>query len=440
MDVNTADADWSQWLRFVVAVHGNDKTCELVITYCVSPYSFYTGVAALNQFIYVVGGFDGTRQLASVERYDTEHGVWDTVAPISIARSALSVTSLDGRLYAMGGFDGFNFLAIVEVYDPELNLWEKGVELTTGRSGHASAVIYKPSSMPAPMDCHDTEEPAKPVENTKSDYVIQFSPPLSAARLSECTGSRYNECNDIPDASVSPTIPSAPSVAVACSSRSHAVVELPTRLSVIKPTMSSVAHQRNTDPALFTNPTSAFSAMLAVDRSSSPTTLLNDKKRVRVHSFNSVDAIPPKCPTPRDDHASKQVDREDPRKFRRIYNSGSAAALRYEEGACSSAEGRISSSPSGDSGIEVDPVSGPSSLSSASSMSYASSSASCSLFKGHAADPCSVKALRHNLQRRLRALVTGSRQDDHKTKAIAEDAHSRSSPPSPGSQDEEMDT
>ena len=29
------------------------------------------GVAVLNQFIYVCGGFDGSRQLASVERFDT---------------------------------------------------------------------------------------------------------------------------------------------------------------------------------------------------------------------------------------------------------------------------------------------------------------------------------------------------------------------------------
>lgn len=29
------------------------------------------GVAVLNQYIYVCGGFDGSRQLASVERFDT---------------------------------------------------------------------------------------------------------------------------------------------------------------------------------------------------------------------------------------------------------------------------------------------------------------------------------------------------------------------------------
>lgn len=45
----------------------------------------------------------------------------------------------------MGGFDGHNFVSTVEVYDSKLNKWEDGVSLTSGRSGHASAVIYQPS-------------------------------------------------------------------------------------------------------------------------------------------------------------------------------------------------------------------------------------------------------------------------------------------------------
>lgn len=65
-------------------------------------WNFFKGVAALNQYIYVVGGYDGTRQLNSVERYDTEKDVWEYVSSIKIARSALSVTVLDGKLYAMG--------------------------------------------------------------------------------------------------------------------------------------------------------------------------------------------------------------------------------------------------------------------------------------------------------------------------------------------------
>lgn len=111
----------------------------------------------MNQFIYVVGGFDGTRQLASVERYDTENQVWDTVAPIKIARSALALTVLDGKLYAMGGFDGHSFLSIVELYDPTQDKWEESTSLTSGRSGHASAVIYQPSCANQYMDCVDDQ-------------------------------------------------------------------------------------------------------------------------------------------------------------------------------------------------------------------------------------------------------------------------------------------
>lgn len=63
---------------------------------------FFTGVAAINQYIYVVGGYDGQQQINTVERYDTERGCWEFVTSMAIPRSALSVTVLDGKLYAMG--------------------------------------------------------------------------------------------------------------------------------------------------------------------------------------------------------------------------------------------------------------------------------------------------------------------------------------------------
>ena len=116
-----------------------------------------TGVAAINQYIYVVGGFDGSRQLNSVERFDTENKVWETATPVTIARSALSLTSLDDKLYAIGGFDGNQFLSIVEVFDPKTNTWTEGTPLKSGRSGHASAVIYQPASAMNSMDCMDID-------------------------------------------------------------------------------------------------------------------------------------------------------------------------------------------------------------------------------------------------------------------------------------------
>lgn len=65
-----------------------------------------SGVAALNQYIYVVGGYNGSNQLNTVERYDTEKDEWEFVAPMKIARSALSVSVLNDKLYAIGNSSG----------------------------------------------------------------------------------------------------------------------------------------------------------------------------------------------------------------------------------------------------------------------------------------------------------------------------------------------
>lgn len=48
-----------------------------------------------------------------------------------------------------GGYDGATFLNIVEIYDPAKDQWIQGVPMTSGRSGHASAVSY----YQCPMHC-----------------------------------------------------------------------------------------------------------------------------------------------------------------------------------------------------------------------------------------------------------------------------------------------
>lgn len=47
----------------------------------------------------------------------------------------------------IGGYDGTNFLDIVEIYDPAKDKWELGVPMTSGRSGHTSAVLYHQCSI-----------------------------------------------------------------------------------------------------------------------------------------------------------------------------------------------------------------------------------------------------------------------------------------------------
>jgi len=60
------------------------------------------GVCSLDQYIYAVGGYDGSSQLSSVERYDVWSDQWTTITPMSCPRSALSVGVINNSIYAIG--------------------------------------------------------------------------------------------------------------------------------------------------------------------------------------------------------------------------------------------------------------------------------------------------------------------------------------------------
>lgn len=49
-----------------------------------------------------MGGYDGTNQLNTVERYDVEADAWTFAASMRHRRSALGATALHGRIYVMG--------------------------------------------------------------------------------------------------------------------------------------------------------------------------------------------------------------------------------------------------------------------------------------------------------------------------------------------------
>lgn len=61
-----------------------------------------SGVCSLGNHIFVMGGYDGTNQLNTVERYDVETDAWSFAASMRHRRSALGVTALHGRIYVMG--------------------------------------------------------------------------------------------------------------------------------------------------------------------------------------------------------------------------------------------------------------------------------------------------------------------------------------------------
>ena len=87
------------------------------------------GEAALGGKIYVVGGYDNSHYLASVESFDPGVDIWRAVASMSEPRGELAVVANTGHLYGVGGRtdgelpDG-NIVSTLERYDPAQNIWE----------------------------------------------------------------------------------------------------------------------------------------------------------------------------------------------------------------------------------------------------------------------------------------------------------------------------
>ena len=105
------------------------------------------GVAALNGFVYAVGGNNGDKRLSSGERLDCAAGgvrQWCPLPKMRHARSNLGLVALGGRIYALGGFDGTERLRSVEAYDPRCNVWSDCADMHTAREGLGCAVIDMP--------------------------------------------------------------------------------------------------------------------------------------------------------------------------------------------------------------------------------------------------------------------------------------------------------
>lgn len=84
------------------------------------------GVAAVgHNALFVAGGqnMDGSFSRAAW-RFDPMFNAWCEAAPMSTPKRSVSLAALDGFVYALGGWDGQSDVASVERYDAARNRWE----------------------------------------------------------------------------------------------------------------------------------------------------------------------------------------------------------------------------------------------------------------------------------------------------------------------------
>ena len=114
---------------------GSHQVGELVQRRC------RCGVTVYKDYLYIVGGFDGTTRIKSIERLHIPTSRLETLIPMSSRRSTLGVALMSGFIYAVGGFDGTNGLETVERYHIESGKWSLIEPMTTRRSSVGIAVL-----------------------------------------------------------------------------------------------------------------------------------------------------------------------------------------------------------------------------------------------------------------------------------------------------------
>lgn len=138
----------------------------------------YASAAALNSFVYVVGGVaaDANRTFKpNLYRYNTSTNSWSTLKPMPVSKAFMNGASfINGKLYVSGGYaDGTLY-----VYTPSTNTWARKANLPSPSWDGAQAVIggklyvytpvkgvgnfwrYNPatnkwSTLPVPIHVHD---------------------------------------------------------------------------------------------------------------------------------------------------------------------------------------------------------------------------------------------------------------------------------------------
>lgn len=100
-----------------------------------------SAAAIVGSHLYVVGGFDGSTRLNEAERLDLRAGTWQTLPSMTVRRVCATATSFAGKLFVCAGFDGSMYLSSVEAFDPIRNAWDVLPPLSVAREGCASAVL-----------------------------------------------------------------------------------------------------------------------------------------------------------------------------------------------------------------------------------------------------------------------------------------------------------
>ncbi|XP_049934077.1 uncharacterized protein LOC116255182 isoform X2 [Nymphaea colorata] len=105
-----------------------------------SPRS-YAGVVSSHGCIYAIGGGDGCSWYDTVEFYNPSNKEWSRCSPLSCEKGSLAAASLKDKLFVLGGSNGIDSFSDVEMYDPVLGKWILVGSMLHERFSHAAVEL-----------------------------------------------------------------------------------------------------------------------------------------------------------------------------------------------------------------------------------------------------------------------------------------------------------
>ena len=101
---------------------------------------FFLTYLLITGSIYALGGYNSS-WLNTAERFDPREGRWYRIRPMLSPRSSYGLSVMGSCLYVVGGFNGLRNLNSAESYDTKAGKWMAAPPLQNTRYGLALATL-----------------------------------------------------------------------------------------------------------------------------------------------------------------------------------------------------------------------------------------------------------------------------------------------------------
>jgi kelch-like protein 10 len=149
------------------------------------------GLCALDNLIYVVGGYGNREYLNTVCSYNPITHKWKYLSCMYHARCGVGICSQDGKIYALGGYNGKIEMNSAERYSPNLNQWEMIPSMHCVRSQASAASLNGKIYIAGGSNEHEVLRSAEVFDPNTNEWT--FIPPMANARSGLSLVS-YNNC------------------------------------------------------------------------------------------------------------------------------------------------------------------------------------------------------------------------------------------------------